>query len=56
MYINIFSGRSARVEVVHQAPRLILGRKGRDLIAGIKQPMLLTVHSGTSLIKEVLPI
>ncbi|XP_042242319.1 trafficking protein particle complex subunit 10-like isoform X2 [Homarus americanus] len=35
------------VEVVSEIPRIFLGRRDRDLLAGIYQPMVLTVHSGS---------
>ncbi|XP_076035164.1 SIDL trafficking protein particle complex subunit 10 isoform X2 [Oratosquilla oratoria] len=34
-------------QVVSEQPRLFLSRKDRDLLAGICQPMILTVHSGS---------
>ncbi|XP_066949278.1 trafficking protein particle complex subunit 10 [Macrobrachium rosenbergii] len=35
------------LEVVSENPRIFLGRRDRDLLAGIYQPMVLTVHSGS---------
>ena len=42
-----------QAEVLQQAPRIVLGRKGRDLIAGITQHMHLTLHAGTLPIEKV---
>ncbi|KAK7072215.1 hypothetical protein SK128_026870, partial [Halocaridina rubra] len=35
------------LEVISENPRIFLGRRDRDLLAGINQPMVLTVHSGS---------
>lgn len=40
------------LEVVSENPRIFLGRRDRDLLAGIHQPMVLTVHSGSWHITE----
>ncbi|KAF2351209.1 Foie gras liver health family 1 [Trinorchestia longiramus] len=41
-------GGAGGVEVLQMAPRLALGRKGRELLAGLPQHMILTVHAGTT--------
>nr|XP_053654909.1 trafficking protein particle complex subunit 10-like [Cherax quadricarinatus] len=41
------SGPSLSLEVVSENPRIFLGRRDRDLLAGMHQPMVLTVHSGS---------
>ena len=46
-------GVSVLTEVLQQAPRLVLGRKGRELLAGVPQLMLLTVHAGTTAVEQV---
>lgn len=35
------------LEVVSESPHIFLGRRDRDLLAGMHQPMVLTVHSGS---------
>ena len=41
------------LEVVSENPKVFLGRKDRDLLAGLLQPMVLTIHSGSRTIAEV---
>lgn len=38
--------------VVNENPRIFLARRDRDLLAGILQPMILTVHSGSAHINK----
>lgn len=47
------AGPPLSLEVVSEGPRVFLGRRDRDLLAGITQPMILTVHSGSAHIAEV---
>ena len=47
------SGVPLCLEVVSENPRIFLGRRDRDLLAGIYQPMVLTVHSGSWHITKV---
>lgn len=44
---NSVTGSPLSVEVVSESPRIFLGRRDRDLLAGIHQSMILTVHSGS---------
>lgn len=41
------------LEVMSESPRIFLGRRDRDLLAGMHQPMVLTVHSGSWHIPQV---
>nr|XP_045594376.1 trafficking protein particle complex subunit 10-like [Procambarus clarkii] len=49
------SGPPLFLEVVSECPRIFLGRRDRDLLAGMHQPMVLTVHSGSwHIVKDTL--
>lgn len=48
-------GPPLTLEVVSESPRVCLGKGSRDLLAGVIQEMVLTVHSGSSSIAKVLP-
>ncbi|KAK4306125.1 hypothetical protein Pmani_022031 [Petrolisthes manimaculis] len=56
--VEVVAGRGSLVghplslEVVSEGPRVFLGRRDRDLLAGITQPMILTVHSGSAHVAE----
>lgn len=47
-------GPPLNLEVISESPRVSLGRGSRDLLAGMTQEMVLTVHSGSSNITKVL--
>lgn len=49
---NHIAGPPLSLEVVSENPRIFLGRRDRDLLAGLHQPMVLTVHSGSWHIKQ----
>lgn len=46
-------GPPFNLEVISESPRVSLSRGNRDLLAGITQQMVLTVHSGSSNITKV---
>lgn len=46
-------GPPLNLEVVSENARVSLGRGSRDLLAGMTQEMVLTVHSGSSSITKV---
>ncbi|KAB7502745.1 Trafficking protein particle complex subunit 10 [Armadillidium nasatum] len=41
-------GKPLLVEVISENPQIFLGRKERELLAGIPQPLILTINSGSS--------
>ncbi|CAL4132055.1 unnamed protein product, partial [Meganyctiphanes norvegica] len=45
---NCSDSSNLTFSVVNENPRIFLARRDRDLLAGILQPMILTVHSGSS--------
>ena len=46
-------GPPLTLEVVSENPRICLGKGSRDLLAGVTQEMMLTVHSGSCSISKV---
>lgn len=45
---NLVRGKSLVMEVINENPQIFLARKERELLAGISQPLILTVKSGSS--------